>query len=84
MNVNWFVISMCICLYYASQVTTQDFQYMEKIGRGAFGYVIHAVKLSTGKHYAMKIQRKKKMLAMYSEVPHRGMLCSVFYAIICW
>ncbi|CAN0307215.1 unnamed protein product [Ectocarpus sp. 6 AP-2014] len=43
-----------------------DFWYMEKLGEGAFGKVVHAVKKSTGRHYAMKIQHKTELLRSFA------------------
>lgn len=37
-------------------------RYMEKLGQGAYGIVVHAEKKSTGKHYAVKIQNKVVLL----------------------
>lgn len=48
-------------------VTVDDFDYMQLIGSGGFGRVVHAVKKSTRKHYAMKIQLKTGLLD-----EHRG------------
>ena len=36
-----------------NQVLPSDFEYMEKLGQGTFGLVIHCKKKSSGKHYAM-------------------------------
>ena len=36
-----------------NQVVPSDFEYMEKLGQGTFGLVIHCKKKSSGKHYAM-------------------------------
>ncbi|KAG3163633.1 hypothetical protein C6341_g12893 [Phytophthora cactorum] len=41
-----------------NKVTIEDFEYLELLGSGGFGRVVHARKKSTGKHYAMKIQLK--------------------------
>lgn len=48
-----------------NRVTVDDFEYMEKLGEGGFGLVVHCKKKSTGKHYAMKIQTKKGMLSCF-------------------
>ena len=41
-----------------NQISVQDFEYMEALGHGGFGCVVHCKKKSTGIHYAMKIQTK--------------------------
>lgn len=46
----------------SGHVTVNDFEYMGILGRGGFGRVVHARKISTGKHYAMKIQLKTGLL----------------------
>ncbi|KAF0774519.1 hypothetical protein AaE_001779, partial [Aphanomyces astaci] len=45
-----------------NKVTVDDFDYLELLGSGGFGRVVHARKKSTGKHYAMKIQLKNGLL----------------------
>ncbi|KAL7694474.1 putative GPCR kinase, protein kinase-like domain superfamily, RGS domain, RGS domain superfamily [Plasmopara halstedii] len=45
-----------------NKVTIEDFEYLEVLGSGGFGRVVHARKKSTGKHYAMKIQLKTGLL----------------------
>lgn len=54
-----------------NHVDVNDFQYMEKLGEGGFGFVVHGVKLSTRKHYAMKMQSKRKLIGSFSDCPHR-------------
>ena len=54
-----------------NNVNLDDFMYMEAIGEGAYGMVIHAKKKSTGKHYAMKIQTKVGLLETFYDCPHR-------------
>ncbi|CAN0270350.1 unnamed protein product, partial [Pylaiella littoralis] len=49
-----------------NRIGVDDFWYMEKLGEGAFGKVVHVMKKTTGKHYAMKIQRKTALLRSYS------------------
>jgi hypothetical protein len=49
-----------------NHVLTQDFIYMEEIGRGGFGAVVHCVKKSTGVHYALKIQTKSSLIASFA------------------
>ena len=36
-----------------NQVSVDDFDYMESLGSGGYGFVVHCRKKSTGKHYAM-------------------------------
>ncbi|CAM9402855.1 unnamed protein product [Chrysoparadoxa australica] len=48
-------------------VTVDDFEYMDRIGQGGFGRVVHVKKKSTGMHYAMKLQLKTAMLDNYSD-----------------
>ena len=38
-----------------NQVLPSDFEYMEKLGQGTFGLVVHCKKKSSGKHYAVVI-----------------------------
>ncbi|TYZ66726.1 hypothetical protein PybrP1_007512 [[Pythium] brassicae (nom. inval.)] len=45
-----------------NKVTVEDFEYLELLGSGGFGRVVHARKKSTGKHYAIKIQLKTGLL----------------------
>eukprot|EP00903_Cladosiphon_okamuranus_P021659 g19913.t1 len=49
-----------------NRIDVDDFWYMEKLGEGAFGKVVHVVKKSTGRHYAMKIQHKTELLRSFS------------------
>eukprot|EP00752_Nemacystus_decipiens_P006545 g5895.t1 len=49
-----------------NKIDVDDFWYMEKLGEGAFGKVVHVVKKSTGRHYAMKIQHKTELLRSFS------------------
>jgi serine/threonine protein kinase len=48
--------------YKYNNVRPSHFEYYGKLGEGAFGFVIHCKKKSTGKHYAMKIQTKLGLL----------------------
>lgn len=48
-----------------------DFLFMEKLGEGGCGFVVHAMKYSTGQHYAVKVQNKTDMLCDYRDCPHR-------------
>jgi serine/threonine protein kinase len=52
--------------------STDDFEYMNKLGEGGFGFVVHCKKKSTGKHYAMKIQTKSGLLECFADDPKRA------------
>ena len=54
-----------------NHVAIDHFEYVRKLGEGGFGVVVHCVKISTGKHYAMKIQTKKGLLECFSDDPWR-------------
>uniref|UniRef100_A0A7S1U415 Protein kinase domain-containing protein n=1 Tax=Phaeomonas parva TaxID=124430 RepID=A0A7S1U415_9STRA len=54
-----------------NKVSVDDFEYMEKLGEGGFGRVVHCRKISTGKHYAMKIQLKTALLDTFWDDPTR-------------
>jgi Protein kinase domain/Regulator of G protein signaling domain len=54
-----------------NHVALDHFEYVRKLGEGGFGVVVHCVKISTGKHYAMKIQTKKGLLECFSDDPWR-------------
>lgn len=54
-----------------NQVDVDDFQYMETLGAGGFGFVVHGKKISTGKHYAIKVQKKLGLLQSYSDCAYR-------------
>lgn len=54
-----------------NRVGVDDFQYMGKLGEGGFGVVVHVVKRSTGRHYAMKIQSKHSLIETYYDDPRR-------------
>jgi hypothetical protein len=54
-----------------NRVLVDDFEYMEFLGEGSFGVVVHCKKKSTGKHYAMKIQTKAGLLNQFADAPHR-------------
>lgn len=54
-----------------NQVVPSDFEYLEKLGQGTFGLVVHVRKKSTGKHYALKVQPKIGLLSCYNDMPHR-------------
>lgn len=54
-----------------NQVSPDDFEFMEELGRGAFGFVVHCRKRSTNQHYAMKIQTKIGLLDCFSDSPKR-------------
>ena len=55
-----------------NRVRPDDFIYMEKLGEGGFGLVVHCKKKSTGKHYAMKIQTKNGILDFFSDDPFQA------------
>ncbi|CAM9404935.1 unnamed protein product [Ascophyllum nodosum] len=50
-----------------NRVDVGDFEYMEKLGEGAYGKVVHVRKKSTGRHYAMKIQFKKELIRTFAD-----------------
>ncbi|GMH92645.1 hypothetical protein TL16_g12408 [Triparma laevis f. inornata] len=54
-----------------NKVTMDDFDLFEKIGEGGFAKVIRVRKKSTGKYYALKVQRKKDLVEMYLDDPKR-------------
>jgi len=54
-----------------NNVVIDDFDFVRKLGEGGFGCVVHCIKVSTGKHYAMKIQTKKGLLECFSDDPWR-------------
>lgn len=55
-----------------NNVRITDFEYFHKLGEGGFGFVVHAKKKSTGKHYAMKIQTKRGLLDCFQDDPSRA------------
>ena len=48
-----------------NKVKPNDFIYHNIIGKGGFGKVVHVSKKSTGKHFAMKIQAKDRLLSTW-------------------
>lgn len=54
-----------------NRIVPEDFDYMEKLGSGTYGIVLHVRKKSTGRHYAMKIQTKIGLLNCYHDALHR-------------
>lgn len=54
-----------------NHVRHSDFAYIKCLGEGGFGMVAHVVKISTGKHYAMKIQTKLGMFMCFRDTPWR-------------
>ena len=54
-----------------NKVDLDDFDYMEAIGQGGYGLVVHVRKKSTQKHYAMKIQTKVGLLDTFYDCKHR-------------
>lgn len=55
-----------------NHVKLSDFEYFGKLGEGGFGFVVHCRKISTNKHYAMKLQTKKGLLECFSDDPQRA------------
>ena len=53
------------------KVSPDDFLYIERIGEGGFGRVVHVKKKSTQTHYAMKIQLKTALLDTFNDDPSR-------------
>lgn len=49
-----------------NKVHVSHFDYYNVLGKGTSGIVVHASKKSTGKHYALKIIRKKDLLSEFS------------------
>eukprot|EP00903_Cladosiphon_okamuranus_P006169 g6066.t4 len=54
-----------------NKVCPNDFLYIERIGEGGFGRVVHVKKKSTQLHYAMKIQLKTALLDTFNDDPTR-------------
>ncbi|CAM9745343.1 unnamed protein product, partial [Phaeothamnion confervicola] len=54
-----------------NKVAMEDFDYIELLGEGGFGKVLHVRKKSTGRHYAMKIQLKTALLDTFNDDPTR-------------
>jgi serine/threonine protein kinase len=55
-----------------NKVSPDDFEYFSpKLGEGGFGVVVRCKKISTGKIYAMKLQRKVDLLGSYRDDPRR-------------
>ncbi len=42
-----------------------DFKYINTLGAGGFGHVVHVIKKSTNRHYAMKVQAKDTLLSTW-------------------
>ena len=57
--------------HHYNRITPDDFEYIEVLGQGGFGLVVHCKKKSTGKHYALKMQTKMGLLKCYKNVLHR-------------
>ena len=51
----------------ANSVSVDDFVYYDKLGEGGFGTVIKCKKKTTGRFYAMKIQKKKDLLSAFQD-----------------
>jgi hypothetical protein len=62
-----YVMSLVVLRAQFNHVGIDDFEYMELLGQGSFGLVVHCRKKSTGKHYAMKIQSKISLLNCFSD-----------------
>lgn len=54
-----------------NQVVPDDFDYISKLGNGAFGVVLKCRKRSTGVIYAMKVQHKSSLLENFISEPWR-------------
>ena len=63
-------------------VKADDFVYFEKLGEGGFGVVVHCMKKSTRKHYAMKIQTKESILNSFEGEPWRVMRYEKYLQLI--
>lgn len=50
-----------------NHIQPNDYVYLNRLGQGTNGVVVHAVKKSTGRHYALKIQPKTKLLDSFSD-----------------
>jgi serine/threonine protein kinase len=48
-------------------VSPYDFDFLEKIGEGGYGFAVRCRKISTGIVYAMKIQRKRYVLSKFQD-----------------
>lgn len=59
------------CCDVKKKVCPDDFLYIERIGEGGFGRVVHVKKKSTQTHYAMKIQLKTALLDTFNDDPSR-------------
>jgi len=55
-----------------NSVKCGDFDFFKILGEGGFGVVCSVRKKSTGSWYAMKLQRKDKMLEMFGDEPWRA------------
>ena len=68
-------------LNYYNKVTVDDFEYLDLIGEGGFGIILHCRKKSTGIHYAAKIQTKYGLLKHFRRKPMNVMLEMQAYAM---
>jgi len=50
-----------------NRVSSEDFEYIAKLGVGGFSRVIHVRKKSTGRQYAMKVQLKTALLTNFEQ-----------------
>lgn len=65
-------VNMCKQLRVEYNAVDADcFEYFEKLSEGAYGFIVHVKKKSTGQHYAMKLQHKALLLRHYKEETHR-------------
>ena len=54
-----------------NQISLDDFEYYDLLGRGGYGFVVHCMKKTTGIHYAMKIQTKCGLLDCFDDCRER-------------
>ena len=54
-----------------NRIQPDDFEYIEVLGQGGFGLVVHCKKKSTSRHYALKMQTKMGLLKTYKSVLYR-------------
>jgi len=54
-----------------NSVGADSFEYFEKLSEGAYGFIVHVKKKSTGQHFAMKLQHKALLVRHYKKETHR-------------
>jgi hypothetical protein len=54
-----------------NHVSIDDFEYFKKLGEGGYGVVLHCRRKSTGKHYAMKVLLKVRLLRHHRRNPDK-------------